>query len=467
MVTLKPYPAYKDSGLLWLGKIPAHWEIRRNGRLFAQRVETGFPDLPILEVSLKTGVRVRDLDDTRRKQLMSHREQYKRAVRGDIAYNMMRMWQGAVGVAPTDGLVSPAYVVAHPFPETETYYYGYLFRTAAYMNEVNKYSRGIVTDRNRLYWDEFKQMPSIYPTPDEQWKIAAVLGSHERTVRRFIRAKRRLIELLNEQKQAIIHRAVTRGLDPNVRLKPSGMEWLGDVPEHWEVKRLKTIANVRYGLGQPPRESEAGLPLIRATNVDHGRIVEKDLLKVDPEDVPKTRSAFLSEDEIVVVRSGAYTADSAIIPKKYAGAVAGYDMVVTPRKVRPDFMALALLSTYVRDDQLIIASMRSAQPHLNAEELGVALVMVPPETEQVQIIAYVASATRKLDAAVKNAEREIALLREYRTRLIADVVTGKLDVRGVALPEPEEVEEQEDWDQGVDVESEEIADVEEAVDADE
>jgi len=248
-VKLNPYPAYKDSGLPWLGKIPAHWEVRRNGRLFAQRVETGFPDLPILEVSLRTGVQVRDLDNTSRKQLMSNREQYKRAAHGDIAYNMMRMWQGAVGVAPTDGLVSPAYVVARPFPETEGRYYSYLFRTATYMNEVNKYSRGIVTDRNRLYWDEFKQMPTAFPPTEEQKAIAEFLDDHGRAVRRFIGAKRRLIELLNEQKQTVLHQAVTRGLDPNVRLKPSGIDWLGDVPEHWEMRRLKTLCRMKSGDG--------------------------------------------------------------------------------------------------------------------------------------------------------------------------------------------------------------------------
>jgi type I restriction enzyme S subunit len=141
---LKPYPEYKDSGLPWLGRIPAHWEIRRNGRLFAQRNETGYPDLPILEVSLKTGVRVRDFDNSTRKQVMTDRAKYKRAVKGDIAYNMMRMWQGAIGVAPVDGLISPAYIVARPFTETDSGYYAYLFRTGAYMNEVNKYSHASV-----------------------------------------------------------------------------------------------------------------------------------------------------------------------------------------------------------------------------------------------------------------------------------------------------------------------------------
>jgi type I restriction enzyme S subunit len=261
-VKLKPYPAYKDSGLPWLGKIPVHWEVQRNGRLLAQRVETGFPDLPILEVSIRTGVHVRDLDNTNRKQLMSIRDQYKRAASGDIAYNMMRMWQGAVGMVPIDGLVSPAYVVARPFPKTDGRYYSYLFRTTAYMSEVNKYSRGIVTDRNRLYWDEFKQMPSIYPPTSEQRNIADVLDSHDRTVRRFIRAKRRLIELLNEEKKAIIHRAVTRGIDPNVRLRPSGIDWLGSVPEHWGVVHLRQVTRCldgqRVPLNAVERESVQG-----------------------------------------------------------------------------------------------------------------------------------------------------------------------------------------------------------------
>ena len=153
---LRPCPEYKDSGLSWLGRVPAHWEVRRNGRLFAQRNETGFGSLPILEVSLRTGVRVRDMKDMKRKQVMSDREKYKRAAKGDIAYNMMRMWQGAVGVAPVDGLVSPAYVVARPYPEVEPRYFSYLFRTDAYKNVLDGYSRGIVKDRNRLYWEDFK-----------------------------------------------------------------------------------------------------------------------------------------------------------------------------------------------------------------------------------------------------------------------------------------------------------------------
>src|SRR5271169_1748522 len=112
---LKPYPETKATGLPWLPMIPQHWEVRRNGRLFEARKETGYPGLPILEVSIGSGVQLRDLESGGRKQQMTDRSKYQRAMQGDIAYNMMRMWQGAVGVVPEDGLVSPAYVVARPY----------------------------------------------------------------------------------------------------------------------------------------------------------------------------------------------------------------------------------------------------------------------------------------------------------------------------------------------------------------
>jgi type I restriction enzyme S subunit len=148
--------------------------------------------------------------------------------------------------------------------------------------------------------------------------------------------------------------------------------------------------------------------------------------------VPKGRNALLAQDEIIVVRSGAYTADSAIIPQEYEGTVAGYDMVVTVTGAVPHFVALALLSNYLKVDQLITASMRAAQPHLNAEELGNSIVLLPPIGVQTAIIEATSTLTVTFDTAISRAEREIELLREYRTTLTAAVVTGKLDVRDAA-----------------------------------
>ena len=209
----QPYPAYKPSGVEWLGKVPVHWEVRRNGRLFVQRNETGFPELPILEVSLNTGIRIRDFGNSDRKQIMAVRSEYKRAVKGDIAYNMMRMWQGAVGVIPVDGLVSPAYVVARPLKGTESRYFSALFRTNVYMAEVDKYSHGIVKDRNRLYWEDFKQMPTPYPPPDEQGCIVRYLDKTTDDIDTVVARGRQEIDLLREYRTRLITDVVTGKLD--------------------------------------------------------------------------------------------------------------------------------------------------------------------------------------------------------------------------------------------------------------
>ena len=218
-------------------------------------------------------------------------------------------------------------------------------------------------------------------------------------------------------------------LKPYPAYKDSGVEWLGEVPEHWEVRRLKTLSQIRYGLGRPPREAPDGLPLIRATNVSRGQIIEDDMVYVDPTDVPAGRNAFLSEGEIVVVRSGAYTADSAIIPKRYSGAVTGYDMVVTVTGALPEFVAFAVLATYIRDDQLTVASLRAAQPHLNAEELGSALALVPNPREQSAIAHFLDDADRRIRRYIRAKERLIDLLEEQKHASIQQAVTGRIDVR--------------------------------------
>ena len=210
---LDPNVPLKPSGVEWLGDVPAHWEVIRNGQLFVQRNETGFPELPILEVSLRTGVRLRDFRDSHRKQIMSVRSEYKRAVKGDVAYNMMRMWQGAVGVVPTDGLVSPAYVVAKPRRGTEPRYFSALFRTTAYMVEVDKYSRGIVKDRNRLYWEDFKQMPTPYPPLEEQVLISDAIARSMEAVNNDVNRMHRQIDLIQEYRTRLIADVVTGKLD--------------------------------------------------------------------------------------------------------------------------------------------------------------------------------------------------------------------------------------------------------------
>ncbi len=439
---LKPYSEYKESGLPWFGKIPDHWKTGPGFAAFREKYvkNTGMAEKQVL--SLSYGKIIIKPPEKLHGLVPDSFETYQIVDSGDIiirSTDLQNDWTSLrVGLVRDRGIITSAYLC---FSTTGTLLpeYGYqLLHSFDLMKVFYGMGSGL---RQNLSFLDFKRMIIFVPPPDEQAAIVRFLDHTNRQIERFIKAKKKVIALMNEQKQAIIHRAVTRGLDPDVSLKPAGIPWLGDIPKHWELKRLKSIAQIRYGLGQPPRETETGLPLIRATNVDSGSIVTKNLIRVDPNDVPKARNAFLTEGEIIVVRSGAYTADSAIIPKEYEGSVAGYDMVVTIRKARPTFVAQALLSSYVRVDQLIIASMRAAQPHLNAEELGSAVILLPPDDEQERIVKAVKEQSAPLQTAISCTEREIALLREYRTRLIADVVTGKLDVREAAKKLPDEAAE--------------------------
>ena len=358
------HPAYKPSAVEWLGDIPAHWDVRR-AKYFYREVDersvTGLEEL--MSVSHKTGVTPRKSTVTM--FMAESNVDYKVCRPGDIVINTMWAYMAALGVARQVGVVSPSYGVYRPRSGSplNSDYVEPLLRTETYRTEYLRRSTGITSSRLRLYPDQFLGIPLLCPPITEQTAIVHYLDRADDRIRRAISAKERIIELLAEQRQAVILHAVTRGLDPNVRLKDSGVEWLGDVPEHWEIRRMKVVASIRYGLGQPPRESATGLPLIRATNVNRGHIVKKDLLHVDPEDVPPGRDAFLREKEIVVVRSGAYTADSAIIPEAYAGSVTGYDMVLTVKGAVPEFIAAALLSKYLRDEQLIVASMSELPNH--------------------------------------------------------------------------------------------------------
>lgn len=439
------YPAYRDSGLPWAANLPDGWQVLRNGRLFAHRVQTGFPDLPILEVSLRTGVRVRDMENLKRKQVMSQKEKYKRAAKGDIAYNMMRMWQGAVGPAPVDGLVSPAYVVVAPFDEANSSFYSYLFRTTVYMREVNKFSRGIVADRNRLYWESFKQMPSLVPPRAEQDQIVAYLRAQDAHIARFIKAKRDLIALLTEQKLRIIDHAVTRGLDASAKLKPSGIEWLGDVPAHWEIALLKHISDVRFsGVDKHSHDDETPVRLCNYTDVyKNDRITaDMDLMRATATSAEIARLTLKAGD--VILTKDSETPDDigvpAWVPESLPGVVCAYHLGLLrpePDRVLGEFLFRAIGSVRIAQQFHVLAN-GVTRFALGKHDVKNSVIPLPPIPEQQAICAWIADECKPLDEAIARTESEIKLIREYRDRLIADAVTGQVDVRGWQ-PSPDDV----------------------------
>ena len=261
---LKPYAEYKDSGTDWLGSVPAHWVLLRAKRLFREvdeRSTTGKEEL--LSVSHLTGVTPRRLKTVT--MFMAESNVGHKVCRpGDLVINTLWAWMAALGVTRHAGIVSPAYGVYRPTGDGGILpaYANHLLRTPLYAAEYQRRSTGVNSSRLRLYPEQFLRVPVLLPPLDEQVAIVRFLDWANGRLERVIRAKRKVIALLTEQKQSITQRAVTLGPNPNVALKPSGMPWLGEIPDHWALKRLKSIAVIRYGLGQPPREMEDGLPLI-------------------------------------------------------------------------------------------------------------------------------------------------------------------------------------------------------------
>lgn len=425
---LPPYPEYRDSGLAWLPRVPSHWDVRRNGRIFSQRVEMGREELPILEVSLRTGVRVRSFGDGGRKQVMADRSKYKRAAAGDVAYNMMRLWQGAVGVAPEDGLVSPAYVVAAPYDDADPRYFTYLFRTTDYMREIESFSRGIVADRNRLYWAQFKQMPSPCPPLAEQRRIADHLDAHGRLTNRLIRNRRRLLAVLKERRQGIINDAVTRGVDPAAAMKATPVDSVPLIPSHWQLKRLKYLTRFSNGLAFKPADwKDAGTPIIRIENLNGS----DQFNYTDRADLPER--LLIQPGDLLFAWSGnrgtsfgsfEWDRDFPAYLNQHIFKLESFSL-----HSRFFFYALRAVTKRVEDNAHGIIGL----VHVTKPELGAIEVPVPPPAEQEAIADHLDRVLGEITAAAEKLVREIKLVEEYRERLIADAVTGKLDVRAAAL----------------------------------
>jgi len=263
------------------------------------------------------------------------------------------------------------------------------------------------------------------PPIPEQKRIAAYLDASCAAIDAAMRAKRRQSNVLEVLAKIIINNAVTNGIRGSHDLEDSGWTLNPNMPRGWHNWRLRTIADIRYGLGQPPAEKGGPIPMIRATNVKAGRIVEDNMMHVDSEHLPPGRQPFLKAGEIIVVRSGAYTGDSSIVPKEYEGAVVGYDMIVSVKRAYPEFIAYALLSSYVLNGQILLLTNRAAQPHLNAHELGGVRIFLPPSTiEQIEISEFLDSKLAELSELSGLISTQIQTLLSYRKSLIHECVTG-------------------------------------------
>lgn len=452
IANLKPYPAYKDSGVPWLGEVPEHW-IRLPGR--ACYIEKKVPNTGMQEttvLSLSFGQIVVKPAEKLHGLVPESFETYQIIQPGDIIVrptDLQNDWNSLrFGLSPHHGIITSAYMCLNT-QNVMRQEYGHLLLHAF---DLKKVFYGLGSGlRQNLDWNDFKYLPCLIPPPDEQAAIVRYLDHVDRRIRRYIRAKQKLIKLLEEQKQVIIHRAVTRGLDPNVRLKPSGVEWLGEVPEHWEVSRVKAEFHCLNHRRVPLSSTERGAMTLRRYDYYGASGV---IDKVDD---------YLFDDELLLIAEDGANLVLRNLPLAIIARgkfwVNNHAHILKAKRGNLEYLA-AVMETLSYRPWISGA----AQPKLTQDRLMSIAIAVPPRDEQDRIISAVQVDTNSLSTTIDRAHREIALLREYRTRLIADVVTGKLDVREAAARLPDEVEEPETLD-GVDVMSDGEEDAADGLDA--
>jgi type I restriction enzyme S subunit len=443
---------YRDSGVEWLGDVPEHWEVARVFSTFNERVETGHAGLPNLNITIGRGVQVEEFQGARKKRLIEDLDAYKRAAKGDIAYNTMRMWQGAVGDVPVDGLVSPAYVVARPIKPVNSRYYSYLFRTETFQIETNRHSYGIVSDRNRLYWLGFKNITIPIPSLAEQDRIVAFLDRKTAEIDALISKKQRQIELLDEQKALLINRAVTRGIvnrefgmknanlssssnstftTHNAKFKPSGIEWIGDIPEHWEVKRIGHLGKV--GNGSTPSRSNPrywdrpDYPWLNSGSVNKSPITEADQF-VSNLALKECHLPLVKERSIVVAITGQGktrgTAALLMIPATINQHLAYIE--IQTLAALSEFVHLSLTSQYFQ--LRAISESGSTKGALTCQDVKEFKIALPPVDEQSAVISTTVHIQKELATLAAQFDSQIQSLKTLRSTLVAHAVTGKIKV---------------------------------------
>lgn len=444
MADVQPYRMTKDCGVEWLGKVPEHWKIVPALAVYRPRQvrNIGLTEKTVLSLSYGRII-VKPLERLRGLVPESF-ETYQIVDPGNIIVRTTDLQNDQmslrVGHARSRGIITAAYMCLETTPLVSNEF-GYQYLNAYdLLKIIYGFGSGL---RQNLDFGDIKRMPVLLPPRQEQTAIVRFLDHADRWIRRYIRAKQKLIKLLEEQKQAIIHRTVTRGLDPNARLKRSGVEWLGDVPEHWGVRRVHAALRERKQTGRPD------LPILvvsiasgvtRGEEIDeHGRpkrfIVDRALYKVARKGDIAYNMMRMWQGAVGVAPMDGLISPAYVVAEPHQGVNAAYFALL--------FRTDACKGEVVSRSRGIVDD----RNRLYWDAFKDICVPFPPSAEQDAIVRWIAAQTSDIESSIERVLREVALLREYRTRQIADVVTGKLDVREAAARLPEEAEELEPLDE--------------------
>ena len=427
---IKRYPEYTERELTFIGEMPKQWDTVRCAHLFEVKNITNTSGEINLSVYRDYGVIKRDSRADNYNRVPEDTSNYKLVEQGDFVFNKMKCWQGSLGVSEYRGIVSPAYTVCSPKKPFHGKYLHYLLRSRPYVQELKRLSYGVRIGQWELRFKDFKDVVVPYPSVSEQTQIANFLDHKTQQIDDLISVKERKIELLQEYRASLINKAVTKGLDPNVEMKPSDVEWIGKIPRHWKAKKLGYVSTIFKG-GTPKR------------NVD--RYFQGELPWARPVDITALKGAMYIDDtkihisEEALGNSGARRIPVGTVLLTSRATIGETAITTVPMATNQGFanfvcneeLSNVYLAYYLRAIKDVLISLGSGSTFLEVTKrtlLGVGIPL-PPLAEQTQIINFLDRKTKQIDELRFTEEQTIKLLKEYRQSLISAVVTGKIDVR--------------------------------------
>lgn len=419
------YPAYKDSGEKWVNKIPAHWTMLPLFAISTLKSITNCEDRELLSVFLDKGVtKFSDVAEKRTNVTSLDLSKYQAVDSGDFVLNNQQAWRGSVGVSEYEGIVSPAYLVLELSSKIDTKFANYLFRDDSMVSQYLVCSKGVGTIQRNLYYPQLRRVFVWLPPKEEQTAIAKFLDEKTAKIDTAIAQKEKLIGLLEERKQIIIQQAVTKGLDPAVKFKDSGVEWIGEIPAHWEVKRAKylfTEVNERSKTG-----TEELLSVSHMTGVTPRS--EKNITMFMAEDY--TGSKMCQKGDLVINIMWAWMGALGVSDR--AGIVSSSYAVFRQKHANTfnlNFLEYLLKTTqYIEHYNRTSTGLHSSRLRFYGHMFFDMALTFPSIKEQNQIVAHIETQSAKIERAIRLQQQQIGKLKEYKAILINSAVTGKIKV---------------------------------------
>ena len=410
------------------GSIPKNWKIVPIGAFLRNKSIKNTVGEINLSVYRDFGVIIRDSRDDNHNRVSEDTSNYKLVEPGDFVLNKMKCWMGSLGVSQYRGIVSPSYIVLKPTQEMYARYFQYLLRSESYRQIYESLSYGVRIGQWELKFHDFKTIPALYPPISEQKQITRFLDKKTTWIDSLIEKLERKIELLKEYRTALINQCVTRGLDSNIEMKDSGIEWIGEIPKHWEIPPLKYVVKYNEEVLSEDTDPNYQFWYIEISDVDQFTGVGEGK-KITFSEAPSRARRIVRKGDVIISTVRTYLKAVGYIrtSRKNIVVSTGFCVLRTTSKLISSY-----LSYFVLSDQFISAVVANSDgvsyPAINSVDLVDIKSLVPPFQEQISISQFLDRKTSKIDSLIGRLEQKITLQKEYRQSLISNVVTGKVRV---------------------------------------